>query len=133
MGLVQRDDSEFEFQQAIGEGGFCKVDLAKQRDGALVVIRSISMRNPPPDVQQRFIEEANLLAQIDHPSIIKTFGLVMPGDTNNVPKLVLEYLERGDLRECRDTLSKEELVSVILCVADALHHIHQLGLVHGDV
>lgn len=84
----------------------------------------------------RACREASFYAQLScHPHIIRTFGLVYT-DTNSV-SLVQEFSSYGDLsyQLCEQHFwpSTTVLLEIFAQIIDALLHLVQNGIVHGDV
>jgi serine/threonine protein kinase, bacterial len=86
-----------------------------------------------PELVDRFLTEAELLADLDHPSIVRVRDLV---PAYGGYALVLELVHGADLRQrlrSDGTLPPAVAAEVVAQVADALAYLHGLGIVHGDV
>ena len=115
----------------LGQGATSKVSLARdERTGDLVAVKrlfeAVAEHNTP-----RMRREFKALEQFDHPNIVR---VIEYADQATPPYLVLEYVQGRDLQHW---LSKnpplEQVVSVFAAIADALEHVHQIGLVHRDL
>lgn len=82
-------------------------------------------------------QEITLLQRIDHEHVLRMHDSVL--DTSApYPRLavITDLAEGGSLREAiegRGHLTVGELVTVLTPVARALHDLHAMGLVHGDI
>jgi len=77
--------------------------------------------------------EARLLAELDHPNIIKVFDFVRRGERM---WLVLEYIDGFSLEEIEHKLGSLPVAAALAVGADtarALAHAHAHGIVHRDV
>jgi serine/threonine protein kinase len=90
-----------------------------------------------PEFQQRFMQEAQAAARLDHPSIVKVhnFG-ARPGFFYMVMEFVAgnslnAYLKK--LRQMNQVIKLNETLAVLAQVADALGFAHRQGVVHRDV
>lgn len=88
-----------------------------------------------PDVRERFLREATLLAKCQHPRIpyVITRGCVPEPET---PYIVMEYVRGVTLREKLDgddKLEPQQAIQAILHVLDALACAHQNDVIHRDV
>jgi serine/threonine protein kinase len=86
-----------------------------------------------PDVVDRFLTEAEILAELDHPSIVRVRDLVPAGGGY---ALVLDLVNGPDLKHrlrADGTLPPAVAADVVAQVADALAYLHGRGIVHGDV
>jgi eukaryotic-like serine/threonine-protein kinase len=84
-----------------------------------------------PALAERFAREARLLAQLEHPNIVR---YIAHGD--GAPfYLAMEWLEGEDLgrRLSRGALGIRETISIARCIAEALDVAHQRGVVHRDL
>jgi eukaryotic-like serine/threonine-protein kinase len=115
----------------LGKGATSKVSLARdQHTGELVAVKqlfeAVAEHNTP-----RMRREFHALEKFSHPNIVR---VIEYADQAKPPYLVLEYVQGRDLGHW---LSKspplEQVVSVFAGVADALEHVHQIGLVHRDL
>ena len=88
---------------------------------------------------QRFLREAEVGKRIDHPNVIRTLdaGIHEPEDDDEIPYLVLEYVEGRSLRELAEELGgaipETLLRHLARQVARGLEHVHALGVVHRDI
>jgi serine/threonine protein kinase len=77
--------------------------------------------------------EAELLARLAHPVVVRGFGAVTDG---RFPHLLLEHLEGptlAELLEAHGALALEQLLPLGLHVASALHYLAGEGVLHLDV
>lgn len=82
---------------------------------------------------RRFFNEYEILSQIDHPYIIKTFGFCY-GDKKHAPSILLEYCPYNlkDLVK-RKKVNDNDLVRIIYEISIAMKHVHNLGIIHRDL
>ena len=83
---------------------------------------------------ERFVQEARLVNQIRHPSIVDVFGFDALPDGR--PVLVMELLEGetlGQLLQRRGRLTTHEAIGVMLPVLGALAAAHEAGVIHRDL
>ncbi|AGC48679.1 serine/threonine protein kinase [Myxococcus stipitatus DSM 14675] len=82
---------------------------------------------------RRFEREARLLADIDHPHIVRFLDF---GSMEDVPYLVMELLVGEDLAsrlsEAR-RLAAPEIVTLVKDVTAALEKLHDAGVIHRDI
>jgi len=104
-----------------------------QRNGTTVQ----PTRIPPSDfssMKQRFLEEARLLASLNHPGIVKVYDFF---EENNTAYMVMEFLRGKSLaklvEERGGALSEQEAVGYILKVCEALDVVHKAGYLHRDI
>lgn len=81
--------------------------------------------------------EASWSAAVDHDHVLPVWDTVI-GRWNgrDVTCLVMPLAEGGSLQDvltARGHLTAGEIVTVLVPLAQALHHLHTLGLVHGDL
>lgn len=133
--LVVANRYAVDLDSLIGAGGMALVyrgrDLRTRRDVALKTLRLEYRRDP--DTRARFRREVRTLAFITHPNVVKIFDLY---EDDEAPWAIMEFIDGISLKEivrARGRLSLEETSSVLGQTADALHHLHEQGLVHLDV
>ena len=124
----------FEIQRLIGTGGMGEVFRAKDRlTGGPVAIKILHLANPTAKDLERFRLEAQLLAEISHPRVVR---YVAHGVTNgNRLYLAMEWLEGEDLAErlAKNGLSIAETITLGKRVAEALGVLHERGIIHRDM
>lgn len=118
----------------IGRGGMATVYRARQvmldRDVALKVL--IPALAADPANAQRFLQEARMLASLEHPHVVPVYDVGVTPDGSHY--FSMQLLENGDFTvRLRRGVSEAELVRVLTAVADALAYAHARGYVHRDV
>ena len=114
----------------LGRGGMGVVLRARARDtgqqAALKVL--LAGAGASPEQRRRFQREAETLAGLDHPGIVRVLG---HGEEDGLAYLELELIDGAplDLR----ALPLRKRVRALVHVARALEHAHARGLVHRDV
>src|SRR6185369_15943126 len=112
-------------------GGMGTVFRAQDvRGGGLVALKILNCRDFV-DVE-RFLREAAILAELDHPAIVRYVGHGFTGAGDHY--LAMEWLEGEDLaaRLARRPLTEAETLLVMSQAASALAAAHARGTVHRD-
>jgi len=139
-GIIEPEGAHTEIEgyrlvQKIGRGAMGTVYKAIHKNLHRVVAIKILRRDLAADKTQieRLKREAKLLADLDHPNIVRAFDA---GESNGFPFLVMEYVEGETLRDriAREgALSNEEALRITRALADALEKARRMGIVHRDV
>jgi serine/threonine protein kinase len=119
----------------VGSGGMCKIYLAEsERAGAMVVLKVFSQ---VPDVSERlvgfdrFIQEYEIVAGLNHPNIVRIHDL---GIADDHAYIAMEHFPAGDLRARMKTpLTPQTAVHFLAQIASALEAIHAVGVLHRDL
>jgi serine/threonine-protein kinase len=117
----------------IGQGGMGDVylgfDERLHRRVALKTVKTAHRLNPASHA--RFLREARILSQLDHPHICRVYDY-LEGDGADV--LVLEYIEGRPLTsQAVSGLPFAQLLRIAEQVAEALVAAHERGIVHRDL
>lgn len=132
-----RKIGQFVIERRLGEGGTAEVYLGRDEgNGEIRVIkipRDQLVTNE--DLKARFIREAKILRQLDHPNIVKLYAFQV---SRSVPYIVMEFVDGCTLKEVmarRDgrPFSAAQIYRTAKEVAAALHHAHHQGVIHFDV
>ena len=126
-------DGRFILLGQLGEGGNAVVWRARDRLMRAAVAVKI-LRSADPDRQRRFMQEAELLANIQNPNVVRAIsrGLTSGGQ----PYVVLELVAGQSLRERLDAtgpLPWREALDLGIQVAAALSALHARGVIHRDI
>ena len=126
----------YEIIEEIGRGGMGEVYRAVRADGQFtkeVAIKLVRGSLESSGVSQRFRNERQILASLDHPNIAR---LLDGGVTNNgVPYLVMElvYGKRIDVYCQEQRLSVPERLELFGQVCAAVQYAHQHLVIHRDL
>jgi eukaryotic-like serine/threonine-protein kinase len=122
----------FVLDREAGAGGMGTVFRALDRTDAAPVAVKV-LRGADASGVERFTREAGLLAELQHPGIVRyvAHGVAASGERY----LAMEWLEGEDLaaRLLRRELGVDESITLLLRVADALAFAHARGVVHRDL
>lgn len=141
------DTDDYELtNRKIGEGSFGGIFLVNNHENKFFVAKifnessSFSARD-----QMVIIREALLMKNIDHPAILKFYGINFHSfyDPREIqPTILLEYAVNGSLKEI---LRKEQMnlgdplwsstkkYICMLGIADAMRYLHKKGILHRDL
>ena len=124
----------------LGKGGMGSVYLAEhqliRRRTAVKVLpsKTISRR---PSMKERFRREAQAVASLDHPNIVRAYDFSKELlDNTDVYYLAMEFVQGKDLQELvknEGVLDHVRAVDYIRQAALGLAHAHAAGLVHRDI
>ncbi len=125
-------DKRFEVNAIAGRGGMGVVYRAIDRTTHDLVAVKLLRDAESADLVARFVHEAKVLGEIDHPHVVR---YVTHGVAGEEPYLVMEWLEGLSLAELlsRQALSIEESIELTRRVASALGAAHACGVVHRDI
>ena len=135
-GLPRLVDGKYRVDRALGRGGMGAVfrarDVRLDRDVALKVVKADLLSNP--DARSRFRREAQVVAKLQHPSIVSIF------DYGSLPDggafLVMEFVRGRDLRVAlreHGPYAAQEAVPLMKGVCAAIDAAHAAGVLHRDL
>ena len=108
---------------------YAGLDETLKRRVALKAIRAEQRLNA--QAKARFLREAQILSQLDHPHICRVYNYVEGADSD---WLVLELIEGKTLHESiADGLGAAERMSIAQQIAEVLVVTHAAGIVHRDL
>ena len=83
--------------------------------------------------RQKFRKEAENLAKLNHPNIVKVFDVF---DENNTTYYVMEYIDGGTLDDYIETqihLSEDEALKCAIEIGNAMSYMHKHRMIHLDL
>lgn len=121
----------------LGSGGMGAVYRARdQLLGRTVAVKVIHSHALSPVLRERFLREAQAVARLDHPHVVKIFDVGGEShDWEGSPYLALEYVRGGTLtqRLAKQPLEPREAARLVRLLARAMAHAHERGVVHRDL
>ena len=106
----------------------------KEAAGVRVVLK---VMRQVPDLAEgigafdRFLQEYEMIAELQHPNIVQIYDL---GVSDDHAHIAMEYLSGGDLRQRINAgILEEDAVRYLREIAGALAKIHEVGILHRDL
>jgi serine/threonine protein kinase/formylglycine-generating enzyme required for sulfatase activity len=130
---------KYELRELIGAGGMGAVyrayDESLKRE---VAIKVVNLGTGGPELQARFIREAQTAAKLEHSHIVRVYDYGVERDINYV---VMQYLNGGSLAERmrqaafqgRSRASLPEIALLLEHLGSALDYAHVQGVIHRDI
>jgi len=122
--------------EPLGRGGMASVYRAYEakldRYVALKVLPREFLHDP--GFSQRFRQEAQVIARLEHPNIIPIYAYDIE-EAEGIPWMAMRLIAAGSLSDLlkRERLPRARAVAILRGVADALDYAHGKGIVHRDV
>jgi tetratricopeptide (TPR) repeat protein len=118
----------------LGTGGMGTVYLAARDDDSyrqLAAVKLLKREVLAPDILERFRQERQILAELEHPNIARLLdGGALP---DGRPYLVLEYVDGEPLTKHARDLTIRQRCELFAVVCDAVAHAHRSLIVHRDL
>jgi serine/threonine protein kinase len=126
---------DFILEEKIGTGGVGEVWRARHQHLDKTVALKAIYRHSSQDshFRDRFLEEASVMARLDHPHIVSVHDFFFLDD---VSYLVMAYIEGGsleDLLKKHGRLPLDKAWQISSGILDALNFAHSRGVIHRDV
>lgn len=124
----------YNIESLLQSGGMSLLYLATDCEYNLHVVVKVLLPKfaSRPDIVERFLREAEILALVDHPNIVK---MCTHGRWEGGYYIALEFIEGGSLRQylMNTPLSLKRALEMILEIAYAICHLHTHGIIHRDL
>lgn len=125
----------YRFLRRLSVSEHSAVYLAAKEDNDTEVV--LKVLRQVPDVSDglgafdRFLQEYEMIAELDHPHIVRIFDL---GVSDDHAHIVMEYLPAGDLKKkISEGISESTALRYVREIASALSKLHSLGILHRDL
>ena len=125
----------YRFEKKLSASSHSAVYLAKKgssdQDIVLKVLQQVPDVSDSIGAFDRFLQEYELIAEIEHPNIVKIFDLGVGDDHAHI---AMEYLGGGDLKQrIAKGISAADAVCYLRQIASALEEVHNVGILHRDL
>jgi WD40 repeat protein/serine/threonine protein kinase len=130
---------DYEIQAEIGRGGMGVVYKARQKSlNRLVALKMIRSSRLASELDiQRFRNEAEAVAGLDHPNIVPVYEV---GELEGLLYFSMKFIEGDTLAQWiqrqKSVLSRDNersAANLVTAIAHAVHHAHQRGILHRDL
>ncbi len=128
---------KYKLQELIGMGGMGHIYKGRNLKTAEWIACKIFSCNTPKYEQQmkdQFRREAEALLSFHHPNIVQG---IEADEIEGTPYIIMEYVDgptlQQHLKDCGGRLLPDEAVHIVMQVALALQHAHELGKIHRDI
>ncbi|MBI3206739.1 MAG: SUMF1/EgtB/PvdO family nonheme iron enzyme [Myxococcales bacterium] len=124
--------------EILGKGGMGKVVAALDREiGRIVALKTMQDPNPDRSQARRFLTEARITSQLEHPNIVPVYDLGAQSDGQPFYTMrVVKKQSLGDVLDrpvLREQWPMVRLLGAFVQVCRALGYAHARGVLHGDI
>lgn len=132
-GVEPKTINQISITRALGSGGMGDVfegfDQVLKRKVAVKIIKSKLLSTP--NRRRRFLREAQILSQLEHPNICRVHNFF---SHESQDYLVLEFLQGTTLKETIPQLqSLKRKVEIAIAITQAMKVAHSINIVHRDL
>ncbi|XP_036264838.1 tyrosine-protein kinase Fer isoform X4 [Pipistrellus kuhlii] len=119
--------------ELLGKGNFGEVYKGILKDKTAVAVKTCK-EDVPQELKMKFLQEAKILKQYDHPNIVKLIGVC----TQRQPiYIIMELIPGGDflsyLRKKKDEIKPKQLVKFSLDAACGMAYLESKNCIHRDL
>ncbi len=137
--LLSLQIAQYRLLSLLGQGGMARVYLGQDtRLNRYVAIKVIDKPfRHDPEYLKRFELEAQAVAQLEHPHIVRLYQF---GETDDLIFMAMQYIKGAPLatvlhsyRQDQELMATEDVLRITGQVAQALDYAHSKGVIHRDV
>jgi len=125
---------QLEILECLGRGGMGVVYKARQKSLNRIIALKLLAPERVRDAKfaERFAEEAQALAKLNHPHIVTVYDF---GEAGGFYYLLMEYVDGVNLRQAMKAgrFTPEQALAIVPPVCEALQYAHEHGIVHRDI
>lgn len=136
------DGHEYEIVGDLARGSMGAIKIA--RDTSLqrqVALKLLDPASTLPNAAARFLDEARITAQLQHPSIVPVYAI---GTLDGDPYFAMQLIEGRTLRDVIDGLVRHDpddlvrygrvrLLNILVQVCNSIAYAHSRGVIHRDL
>ena len=132
----------YDQEERIAEGGMKVIYKSHDKITGRTVAKGIIKTHGDHLQLERFIEEARISSQLQHPNIMPIYDIGLNED--NHPFFTMKLIEGDNLQDILDSLNKgndealkfytqDRLLDIFLKITDAIEYAHSQSIVHLDI
>lgn len=130
---------KYEITGVLGKGAmgvvYSGVDPKLRREVAIKTIlkNQLLTKDVSLEYSERFENEAQAVAKLNHPNIVTVFDF---GEEGDIAYLVMEFIRGQELKYFLDKgykYSLNEAIGLMLQLLAGMHHAHENGVIHRDI
>jgi serine/threonine protein kinase len=129
-----RRGRHYRYIETLHSGQISSIYVAKNMDDDALIAFKVLQHVPDSgneDLFDRFLQEYQVIAAIDHPGVVKIFDL---GVADDHAYIAMEYLPAGNLtKRINEPLPPQTALDYTCQIAAALAAIHRTGILHRDL
>jgi serine/threonine protein kinase len=138
----QQSKERYVIEGEIARGGMGAVLRAVDTDLRRAVAVKYMLDQKDPKKKARFVEEAQINAQLEHPNIVPVYDLRI--DPQGRPYLMMKLVKGRDLKQVLDQLRQDprqaekewtlgRLLNILVNICNGLAFAHSHGVIHRDL
>jgi serine/threonine protein kinase len=126
----------YRFIKKLASSSHSAVYLAERESTGVKMVLKVLQQIPDVSDESigafdRFLQEYELIAEIDHPNIVRIYDLGVADDHAHI---AMEYLDAGDLRQrINEGILAHVAAKYLRQIASALAQVHEVGILHRDL
>lgn len=125
-------DSDYELLNKLGEGAMGVVFAARQKAmDRTVAIKAIKPGKQTDDSKRKFLYEAQITGDLDHPNIVPIHEL--GANSDGTLFYAMKMVSGTPWQKVIKTKSREENLDILMKVSDAMGFAHSKGIIHRDL
>lgn len=132
--LLNYTIGEYRLVDLLGAGGMGEVYRGVHtKIGRVVAVKVLSQANRGPEFLERFLNEARIQSQLQHPNIATLYDFL---EFNNQPCIIMEFVEGqtlSDLIQTHGAIPPREAIALFNPILSAIGYIHSQGVTHRDI
>lgn len=126
----------YRFIKKLASSSHSAVYLAERESTGVKMVLKVLQQIPDVNDESigafdRFLQEYELIAEIDHPNIVRIYDLGVADDHAHI---AMEYIDAGDLRQrISEGILAHVAANYLRQIASALVQVHEVGILHRDL
>ncbi|MFH2009541.1 MAG: protein kinase [bacterium] len=126
---------DYQVVRLVGYGGMGEVYLAQHHlTGQQVAIKVLALHLAEEvDLRIRFLDEARILARLDHPNIVMLHNFKQEHDRMHILMQYVDGVSLERLVEAEGPMDSERAALLFAPLCDALAHAHENAIIHRDL